>query len=1212
MAANPYSLRSRRWPAFLIPASLLFTLWAQQPPATRVESAESPDEVTSKVDFEKEIFPIFEASCFTCHGPEQQQAQYRLDSKTVAFQGGVAGPPILPGNAEQSALYRRVAGVEGVNPMPLVGDRLSAEQIELIRAWIDQGADWPDDVGVQAGRVAKHWAYVKPERREPPQVRNATWVRNSIDHFVLARLEKEGLEPNPEASRETLIRRLSLDLLGLPPDVKEVKAFVADRSPNAYESLVDRLLQSPRYGEHWAQYWLDLARYADTNGYESDEPRTMWAYRDWVVDAFNRNLPFDRFTIEQLAGDLLPNPTEDQLIATGFHRNTLINNEAGSKDDEFYDAAVKDRVDTTATVWLGSTLGCAQCHDHKYDPFSQKEYYRFYAIFNNTTDSGIELSDELPVFKGDRAELRRRQEAVQQVKAILDTPTPELEAAQRDWEARLQPRLSDFEQAWQPLEPSKVGSAKGSSLVRRPDGSVVAGGENPGQDIYELEFKTSRAGITGLRLEVLSDPSLPSGGPGRGENGSFFLTGVEAAAWTSEQLEEQSASAQKAPKWEPWHTIGPFRVTSREEAFATIHGPEENYDLLQIYEEGNLAWAKRSDWRDGVVHDFEGDYSASFALRTVTVPEPTTVWVSLGSDKGIELWLNRKKVFSDDPTREVKADQEVLKLDLTAGKNEILLKLTNDTGRYGFYFQPLTRLEKAARVRFASAWADQGQSENEDVSALFEGRADRGWQFNAEKADAGGQVYAMLQAATPFGSPEGVTLKLRLYHDSKTPGGSLGRFRVSATTLDPDALAQLLRTPARIQAILAMGAAGRSGEQRRELAAYYRSIAPALETARQKYQDLKARLEAFREKHTTTTLVLRERTQPRKTYVQNRGNFLDLGERVEPGAPRVLGSINGAGPINRLRLAQWLVDDENPLTARVRVNQIWGNLFGRGLILTSEDFGSQGNLPSHPKLLDWLATEFMRLGWDQKAFLKTIVMSATYRQSSKVSPEKLEKDPANELLSRGARFRVRGESVRDVALRIGGLLSGKIGGPSVFPPQPDSVLNDRFIEGGFRLWRTAQDEDRFRRALYTFYKRTVVYPTLMTFDAPDRTVCVVKRPRSNTPLQALNTLNDPAFFEAAGGLALRILEDVQSGPPGRIEYGFRRALARSPSQQEAAEMLAFYESLENHYRQSEEEARRTVASAYPGPAPEIAAGELAPWIVVSNVLLNLDETITRE
>ena len=1162
-----------------------------------------------KVDFAAEIFPLFQDRCLGCHGPEQQMGEYRLDAKSTALRGGVSGPNILPGRGAESPLYQRIAGVGDRNPMPMVGERLTAERVALVGAWIDQGAEWPDAVGVQAAGVAKHWAYIKPVRPTAPEVQKERWVRNPIDNFVLARLEKQGLDPAPEASKETLARRLSLDLLGLPPSIAELDRFLADNRPEAYEEFVDGLLASARFGEHWAKSWLDLARYADTNGYESDEPRTMWAYRDWVIDAFNRNLPFDQFTIEQLAGDLLPDPTENQFIATGFHRNTMINNEAGSKDDEFYDAAVKDRVDTTATVWLGSTFGCAQCHDHKYDPFKQKEYYQLYAIFNNTADSGIELSEELPVFKGDKRELERREREVARVKKVLDTHTPELAASQEKWEQRIQPRLSALANAWRPLAPTKITSSAGVEFSNLADGSVLVSGEVPDGDTYEITFRSDLRNISALRVEALLHKNLPEGGPGLGEKGAIFLTGIEAEVWTDEQLARQ---AKNPLRWGNWHTIGPWRVKSRADAFATSFPPETNYDLLAVYDDSGLAWGERKDWKDGRVHYFRGEHCASYAYRTVEVEEQTTILLSLGSHKGIEVWLNGKKVLSKDPTRPIAPDQEMLRLKLERGSNQILLKVTNDTGPSGFYFRPYVGVEEETRIPFARAEADHFGWLTREVPGLLDGDPKSGWEFDPEGDLRRQPPQVVLLAREPFGSAGTVILTLRLHHDSGEKRRLVGRFRISATTIDPDDAALLVETPRRIQEVLSVPPSHRGEEQTRHIEAHYRSIAVELAETRAAYRRLTADLEEFRAKHTTTTLVMQELPEARETHRQNRGNFLDLAESVYPGIPRILGSLGPGQDSNRLDFARWLVSEDNPLAARVRVNQIVQSIFGRGLVPTPEDFGTQGDPPSHPELLDWLATEYMRLGWNTKPLIKTIAMSATYRQSSVAKAEKLDKDPDNVLFSRGARYRVPGEAVRDIALAASGLLSDKIGGPSVYPPQPKDILADHFIEGGFRLWPESEGEDRYRRGLYTFYKRTSVYPTFMTFDAPDRTVCAVQRSRSNTPLQALNTLNDPVFVEAAAGLAQRMMREVDGDLRDRIEHGCRLVLARRPSAEESRTLVDFHDRLASKYRDSEDAAGKFVANAFHRPAPAIEPTRLAPMIMVANVLLNLDEAITRE
>ena len=1180
------------------------------------KAAQGPERT---IDFASEIYPIFEQRCQGCHGGAQQLGEFRLDSRTVALQGGASGPNILPGKASESPLFQRIAGIGALNAMPMTGERLAPDDVGLVEAWINQGANWPEGVGVSSGQVAQHWAYQRPVRHTPPSVRRSDLVRNPIDNFVLDRLEKEGLSFSPEASRETLIRRVSLDLTGLPPTIAEVERFLEDESPDAYQRLIDRTLKSPHFGERWAGYWLDLARYADTNGYESDEPRTMWAYRDWVVDAFNRNLPFDRFTVEQLAGDLLPNATVDQVVATGFHRNTMLNNEAGSKNDEFYDAAVKDRVDTTATVWLGSTVGCAQCHDHKYDPFKQSEYYRLYAIFNNTADSAIKLSEELDVFTGDKEELHLRTAAAEAAKAVLDTPTPELAAAQRAWEERTVPDLPLWNGAWQVLKPVTSESSGSGSLEVLSDGSVLAKEPADGPEAYEVAFEPEPTTLTGLRIEALRDESLPASGPGWGETGAFSLTGIEVEAWTPQRANRHAGLLDNQPAWGNWHTIGPFRVGSRDEAFRTAFPPEREVDFAATYEEGHLAWLERTTWADGRVHylsyipDDSESNCASYAFRTVEVREPASVLLSLGSLKGLKVWLNSQLVLSTDPTRSIAPNQEKLQLDLRAGTNEILLKLTNDQGPYGFYFQPFFGAERESRLRVARATADQGEWTSVDLATVLDGKAETGWSLDSRTLGDAGEGRAILRLAQPMDLPAGSRLKVRLIQDS--PGSStgvLGRFRVSATSLAESKLAAFQEMPASVRQVLRTVPKQRPEEDSARLSAFYRSIAPELAAERRRYASLQASLEAFRAAHTTKTLVMRELPDPRETRIQNRGNFLDLAEQVEPGVPSVLTSGGPPRVGDRLALAQWLTSGDNPLTARVRVNQIWNRLFGQGLVATPEDFGTQGDRPSHPKLLDWLATEFVRLDWDTQDLLKTILTSSMYRQDSSASPAKVEKDPSNVLVSRGARYRVEAETVRDIALAASGQMSRQIGGPSVFPPQPAEVFGDHFIEGGFKHWPTSEGADRYRRGLYTFYKRTVVYPAFMNFDAPDRTVCTVNRSLSNTPLQALNTLNDPAFFEAAGSLARRMLGEGGTSRADRITRGFRTVLARTPRGAELDRLLEFLDRMAAKYEAAPTEAADLVGKTLGGRRAGLPDTGLAPWIMVANVLLNLDETLTRE
>lgn len=1173
-----------------------------------------PLQSQEQVNFGNEIYPILKTNCFACHGKDQQMGEFRLDNRTSALKGGISGPSILPGHAETSSLVQRISHVEGVNPMPMGNAKLSPKEITLIKLWVEQGAIWPANVGELEGKVKRHWAYVTPNQSASSSV-DDDWGRNPLDSFVAAKLREKSLSPNPEASRETLIRRLSLDLTGLPPTENQVEHFLEDNSPEAYMKLVERLLASQRYGEHWASSWLDLARYADTNGYESDEPRTMWLYRDWVVNAFNCNMRFDEFTIAQLAGDLLPEATERQKIATGFHRNTLINNEAGSKNDEFYDAAVKDRVDTTGTVWLGSTVGCAQCHDHKYDPFTQEDYYRLYAVFNNTTDSAIELSNEMDVFHGSKKELKLREAGLAQLDKILGTSTPQLQLTQQKWENQFVLLNGESNKKWLPVRILNAQSSDDTQLVVDDDGAIIIEDKNTLSKVLDIDIETTHANTTAFRIESASakglNPNPLSENITETEQQKtpipMAIRGIEILDYSESKLQDRIEAASDNLKFDDWHMIGPFRELSRQTAFKKQHGPETDYDLSKLYENGNLFWRKRADWSDGLSHLLQGEHAAIYVHRTVTTKDPMQLRISLGSDKSIELWFNKKKVFSKDLTREVRSDQEIITLNLNKGENHIVLKLANDTGSYSFYFRAYTEPEWKARIKTTAAAADVGTDDVLALTNLINGQNNRPWELS-QREGGGIAIFQMTQAIV------GNKLKVRVLFDRQwspsTPARRMpARLHITSTNLSKPVIDELLRTPVSIRNVVTKKASTRNLNENERLAKHYRSIAPYLDDTREKRAQVSQSLEKFRATNTTQTLVMKERENPRETFVQNRGSFLDLTDRVRPGVPRVFDEALKIK--DRLGLAQWLVSKSNPLTSRVRVNQVWASLFGQGIVKSLEDFGSQSDPPSHPKLLDWLATEFVRTGWNQKKLLKTIVSSATYRQSSVVSPQKLERDPANEWLSRGARFRVRSEAIRDLALQISGSLSTKMGGPSVFPPQPESVLNDRFIEGGFRLWNTSKGEDRYRRALYTFFKRTTVYPMMTTFDAPDRTVCTVDRPRSNTPLQALNTLNDPVFLEAAGAFA-RLITLQHTTPVGRIDYAFRRALARRPSPREASSMLEYYMKWSQHYRSQESAAERLINQALNEPLNDTPATSLAPWIVVANVILNLDETMTRE
>ncbi|MEZ5356950.1 MAG: PSD1 and planctomycete cytochrome C domain-containing protein [Bryobacteraceae bacterium] len=1052
-------------------------------------------------DFARDVYPVLEKRCFACHGAKVQMARLRLDGQTAFERGGQSGPIVRAGDPAASLILKRVEARDGASPMPPAGDRLSSPEIAALREWIASGAAWPAGVGVESGQLATHWAYIAPRRAPLPTVANESWPRTAMDRFLLARMEKESLSPAPEASRELLARRLSLDLTGLPPTIEELDRFLADTSPGAYEDLVDRLLASPHYGERWAQMWLDLARYADTNGYESDEPRTNWAWRDWVIGAFNRNLPFDRFTIEQIAGDLLPNPTEDQVIATGFHRNTLVNSEAGSKDDEFRDAAVKDRADTTATVWLGSTLGCAQCHNHKYDPFTQKDYYRFYAYFNSTAESAIKIDQEKPVFKGDADERQRLEEAVAPLRRTLDTPTPELAEDQREWERRMRAQLPSIRDSW-----IEIGSA--------------------GRE--QTAFQLSQP-ARGIKID------------GRGK--------IQVEAWTPERLAAHERALAAKPDWGPWYSIGPFETFTPEKAHAEAWPPEKEIRLDASYEAGKYTWRPRPDIQEGKQQQLDGYNCSIYLYREIRSSQAQPVTVAVGSVLGVKVWLNGAMLVETDPLTPISEQQGLLTLQLRPGVNHLLLKYTNGPGYYRMSFRHYEGFER-------------------DAALVLQGKAG---------------VFA-IGREIPAGS------LLRVIYEPEPKKAR--QTKVWVTTLDPT---EWIATPPPIRTALL--ADTRTPEQERKLAAHHRSVAPRLADVRRRHDERRKALDDYVEANSTVALVMKELAQPRETYIQSRGDFLSKVEPVTPATPSILPPADG--PANRLGLAQWLVRRDNPLTARVAVNHFWRALFGAGLVKTMEDFGSQGDRPVHPELLDWLALDLMDGNWDLKAFLKQIVMSAAYRQSSSVTPEKIAADPANKFFARAPRYRLPAESVRDVVLAASGKLSRKIGGPSVFPPIPPSLFDTVFIEGGFQAWPASTGEDRYRRGLYTFVKRTFAYPPFMAFDVPDRTTCTVDRPRSNTPLQALTTLNDEAFLEAAGAMA-ETLRDRG------IEYGFRAATARLPDQQERSALESLLAAMQRRYGKDPAAARALALQA------RASSAGLAPWVVVANVILNLDETVTRE
>ncbi|MDZ7637455.1 MAG: PSD1 and planctomycete cytochrome C domain-containing protein [Bryobacterales bacterium] len=1048
------------------------------PGASTIAKAAKPG-ATSEIDFHRDIEPIFKANCYGCHAGAKPQSQLRLDAGAAALKGGLGGKVILPGDAKGSRLMHRVQGQGGERRMPLQATPLSDAQIATLARWIDAGAHWPGSNSIDAGaEISTHWSYVKPKRVATPTVRNAAWVRNGIDAFVLARLEKEGLQPSNRASKESLIRRLSLDLIGLPPSPAEVDTFLADESATAYETLVDRLLASPHYGERWARPWLDWARYADSHGFEKDMPRVMWKYRDWVIEALNANMPFDRFTVEQIAGDMLPNPTESQLIATGFNRNTMFNEEGGVDAAEAHHEVLVDRVNTTATVWLGSTVGCAQCHNHKFDPFTQKEYYQFYAFFANsefneknygdTSVKWMERSLDLPT--GSQAQRRTELQArIDALELELKSETPALAEARRAWEKAQR----DAESAWAPVRFTNLESTSGTTLHMAADASILASGNNPPNDTYLLEGKLAApANIAALMIEALPDASLPRGGPGRDLYGNFILTDITV---------EVNATGRSGD----WRTV-------------------------------EWSYAKPDDGRIGKVFEKPkpNEPEATASAETPIAPLPVAPGAR-AKERGEEhLWVV-------DASREVE------------------------------------RLPRRLVVPF-----------NQAVALT---------------ANAGVRI-TMLHAS-PFGK-QGV-----------------GRFRVALSSdANPELLTEL---PARRRPILRVEESARDAAQAKQILESFAAATPLLAESR---AALKARQKELRDLGIVSAMVMQDKAgyERPSAPLRIRGSFLSPGETVFADVPKALHPLPAEVMPNRLGLAKWLVSAENPLTARVMVNRFWETCFGIGLVETSEDFGTQGALPSHPELLDWLAVEFVESGWDLKRLFKLIAMSNSYQQDSSVTPALAERDPYNRLLARGPRFRMEAEMIRDVTLAGSGLLSAKVGGPSVYPYQPEGIWDVPYSNA---KWEESVAEDRFRRGLYTFIRRSSPYPSMVTFDAPSREFCTIRRTRTNTPLQALNGLNDPVFFEAARALAQRVLAEGGDTTASRSSYAFRLLTARPAPPGQVKAMVEWFEQERARLRK---DTKAAIAISGETAKPGSESIELAAWTLMANVLLNMDETVTKQ
>jgi mono/diheme cytochrome c family protein len=1028
----------------------------------------------SKPEYNRDVRPILNENCFACHGQDKsaRKGGLRLDIREEA----IKKEAFVPGDVEKSALVERIFATEKdkIMPPPKAHKKLTDAQKETLKRWIATGAEYQP-----------HWAFIAPKRPQPPTVKDAKWVRNPIDAFVLSELEKQGLTPAPEADRRTLARRLSLDLTGLPPAPKDVETFVNDSAADAYERYVDKLLQSPQWGEHRGRYWLDAARYADSHGIHFDNYREMWTYREWVIKAFNRNLPFDQFTIEQLAGDLLPNHTLDQTIASGFNRCNITSNEGGLIPEEYLVLYTRDRTETTSKVWLGLTANCAVCHDHKFDPLTQREFYEMSSFFNNTTQGAMDgnIKDTPPVVfvpkEADRprwtvlpGELAKANKEIDERKKVARGNFDKwLAGAKKEQFASMIPAEGIHFQA-----PLNEGDSKAIQLTMDGKATTVAmsgGLEWDGGHVAEKAFKSKPGGV------------LEAAGVGDFDKNQAFSYG----AWV------------KLPK---------IQVNGSVIARMDDQHDYRGWDIW--VENGRVATHIINKWPDN-------------AVKVVTKnPVQANQWNHLfitydGSAKAAGLRIYINGALQD--------------LDIAADN-------LRDTTR--------------TPVPFKFAQRHTG-SRLDDISIQ----------------------------------------DVRIYN------------RVLLPT-DVDHLA----TGTRLGWLLSKPADKISEEEKKEMFSWW------LPKNDQPYQDHVAKLKSLQDEEKaiksrgTVAHVMQEKREQPMAFVLFRGDYDKRRDQVKPGTPKILPAMPADLPRNRLGLARWLLMPEHPLTARVTVNRFWQELFGNGLVKTSEDFGVAGDLPSHPELLDWMAVEFRESGWDMKKFFKLLVTSSTYRQAATTTPEKLEKDAQNRLLSRGPRFRMDAEMVRDYALAASGLLVKKIGGPSVKPYQPDGVWEAvAMIGSDTRDYRRDSGDSLYRRSLYTFWKRAAPPASMDIFNAPTRETCTVRRDRTNTPLQALVTLNDPQFVEAARHLAETTLKGSSDKPEDRIDFMARRLLARPLNADEAKIVAATINDLLDYYKAHHEDAKKLVAFGESKSEPTMDVASLAAYTMLANQLMNLDEVLNK-
>ncbi len=1180
---------------------------------------------TQDIDFNRDVRPILSDKCFQCHGPdaEVRKADLRLDVRADVFRKrGDRPPAVVAGDVKASELVRRIHHEDPKERMPprSADKQLTDKEKSILTAWVEQGAKW-----------SEHWAFVTPRTPTMPVLRDKAWPQNDIDRLVLARLEKEGLRPASAADRHTLIRRLSFDLIGLPPKPAEVAAFVIDESPDAYEKLVNRLLSSPHYGEHMARFWLDAARYGDTHGLHLDNYREMWKYRDWVVQAFGNNMPFDRFAVEQLAGDLLPGATLAQQIASGFNRCHVTTNEGGSIKEEVYVRNVVDRVATTGTVFLGISLGCAVCHDHKFDPVTQKEFYQLFAFFNNLDANPMD------------GNAKKHAPTVRVPSAEQTAQLTQLKADRGAVEAEIKEKLA---------------------LVNYTDPALDKQAENGGR-----------------RTIVWIDDALPDGAAGQGE-GLVWVDSPPELVHSGRRAMKCEGEGQRQHSFAK--AKGKLRVGAGDLLFAWVHidpADKPQAIMLQWNIDGAKNWNQRAYWGADVIPFGKGKNqghrrmgrlpkagrwvrlevpTAAVGLRpgmaihgiAVTQSGGTVHWDTIG----IETATSQEPedfVWIDDATpKGAKRQGDGKNWQWTAAKSARKAPVFSGTKSLrrsgkGLIQDYFTGAAAPLRVQagdqlFAHVWLDPNDPPKSIQLQFHDGTWSHRVRWGAPAHGPNSKGGADFVAGPLPATGEWVRLEVSIDKVGLAPGrqidgwaftqvdGTVYWDKAGVRTWGPPSNAHLeslaawellagndKSVPGAIKKVIRVPAKKRNARQKRLVLDHYLRhvyvgtrdlIAPMLK----KITGLDKKSAAI-EKTVPTTLVMKERAEPRQAYFLNRGQYDQRGEKVERALPTALPKMTPGLPMNRLGLARWLTHPSHPLTARVTVNRFWQQFFGVGLVKSSEDFGNQGERPSHPKLLDLLATDFVADAWNVKAIVKRIVMSNTYRQSSRLTKDLAARDPHNRLLARGPRFRLDAETLRDQALALSGLLAPKIGGPGVKPPQPDGLWH----AVGYSRSNTARfvvdkgHEKQHRRSIYTFWKRTSPPPQMEIFDAPSRELCRVRRERTNTPLQALLLLNDPQFIEAARHLAQRALTEGGANDQSRLAWMFRLATGRDPGRNDMGDMAALLANQRASFGKAPAAARSLIAIGEAKPDAKIPATNLAAWTMVANLILNLDEVLTK-